>query len=188
MSYESDRSGKSDTFPRRKIEKLNSEKDKSFDVEQLQNAIRALTNVVVGLKKTNSEASSSRGYFKNQFRQNLNTNNKNTPPDIAANEDIFNTIWVVLSLSEAPSSQEINENEEEEETENDEELEEPQQVNVHFWDSLIKKRESKNPPTGQHAYNTRSRAFTNTRGASSSSTTNNDNNNSQPNKQTQSGK
>ena len=93
MSYDPDRSGKSDTFPRRKIGKLNSEKDKAFDVEQLQNAIWALTNEVIGLKKTNSEASSSKGYFKNQFRQNPNTNNKrNTPPNIAANEEIFNTI------------------------------------------------------------------------------------------------
>ena len=33
MSYEPDRSGKSDTFPRRKIEKPNLEKDKIFDVE-----------------------------------------------------------------------------------------------------------------------------------------------------------
>ena len=68
MSYELDRSGKVDTFSRKKIERPNSEKDKAFDVEQLQNAIRALTNEVVGLKKTNSEASSSRGYFRNQFR------------------------------------------------------------------------------------------------------------------------
>ena len=68
MSYEPDRSGKSDTFPRRKTENLNSEKDKAFDIEQLQNAIRTLTNEVVGLKKTNSEASPSRGYFINQFR------------------------------------------------------------------------------------------------------------------------
>ena len=116
MSYEPDRSGKYDTFPRRKIEKLNSEKDKAFDVEQLQNAIRALTNEVVGLKKTNSEASSSRGYFRNQFRQNPNTNNKtSTPPDIATNEEIFNTIRAVLSLSETPSNQEKTENEKEEE-------------------------------------------------------------------------
>ena len=122
MSYEPDRSGKSDTFPCRKIEKLNSEKDKAFDVEQLQNAIWALTNEVVGLKKTNSEASSSRGYFRNQFRQNLNTTNKtNTPPDIATNEEIFNTIRVVLSLSDIPSNQEITENEEDEELENEEE-------------------------------------------------------------------
>ena len=93
MSYEPDRSGKSDTFPRRKIEKLNSEKDKAFDVEHLQNAIRALTNEVVGLKKTNSEASSSRGYFKNQFKQNPNKINKtNTSADIVVNEEIFNTI------------------------------------------------------------------------------------------------
>ena len=33
MSYEPDRSGKSDTFPRRKIEKPNSKKYKAFDVE-----------------------------------------------------------------------------------------------------------------------------------------------------------
>ena len=92
-SYEPDRSGKVDTFPHKKIERPNSEKDKSFDVEQLQNAIRVLTNEVVGLKKTNSEASPSRGYFRNQFRQNPNTNNKtNTPPDVAVNEEIFNTI------------------------------------------------------------------------------------------------
>ena len=35
MSYELDRSGKSDSFPRRKMEKLNSDKDKAFDIEQL---------------------------------------------------------------------------------------------------------------------------------------------------------
>ena len=138
MSYEPDRSGKSDTFPRRKTKKLNSKKDKAFAIEQLQNAIWTLTNEVVGLNKTNSEASPSRGYFRNQFRQNPNTNNKNTPPDIAANEEIFNTIRAVLSLSEIPSNQEITENEEEEESENDEESEEPQQVNGHFWDSLVK--------------------------------------------------
>ena len=87
MSYEPDRSGKDDTFPHRKIKIPNSEKDKAFDVEQLQNAIRALANEVVGLKKTNSEASSSRGYFRNQFRQNPNTNDKtSTPPEIAVNE------------------------------------------------------------------------------------------------------
>ena len=80
----------------------------------------------------------------------------------------------------------MTKNEEEEEIENDEELEEPQQVNGHFWDSLVKYYEGKSPPSGQHAYNTRSRAFTNTPGASSSSTLSNDNNNSQPNKQTQS--
>ena len=116
MSYELDRSGKSDTFPCRKTEKLNSEKGKAFEIEQLQNAIRTLTNEVVGLKKTNSEASSSRGYFRNQFRQNPNINNKNTPPDIAANEEIFNTIQAILSLSETPSSQEVTKNEEEEES------------------------------------------------------------------------
>ena len=33
MSYELDRSGKSNTFPCRKMEKLNSEKDKAFDIE-----------------------------------------------------------------------------------------------------------------------------------------------------------
>ena len=47
---------------------------------------------------------------------------------------------------------------------------------------------SRNPPSGQHAYNTHSKAFANTPRASSSSTSSNDNNNSQPNKQTQSGK
>ena len=51
----------------------------------------------------------------------------------------------------------------------------------------MKEHENKSPPTGQHAYNTRSRAFANTPGASRS-ITNNDNNNSQPNKQAQSGK
>ena len=91
-------------------------------------------------------------------------------------------------MSETPSSQEITENEEEEESENDEEAEEPQQFNGNFWDSLVKEYESKSPPAGQHACNTRSRTFANTPGASSSSTTNNDNNNSQPNKQTHSGK
>ena len=91
-------------------------------MEQLQNAILALTNEVVGLKKTNSEASSSRGYFRNQFRQNPNTTNKtNTPPDIATNEEIFNTIRAVLSLYETPSDQEITKNEEEEESEIEEE-------------------------------------------------------------------
>ena len=52
MSYEPDRSGKANTFPRRMIERPNSEKDKAFDIEQLHNAIWALTNEVVGLKKT----------------------------------------------------------------------------------------------------------------------------------------
>ena len=89
-------------------------------------------------------------------------------------------------MSETPS-QEMNENEEEEESENDEESEEPQQINGHFWDSFVKEHESRNPPSGQHAYNTRSKATTNTPGASSS-TTNTDNNNSQPYKQTQSSK
>ena len=79
-------------------------------------------------------------------------------------------------------------NEEEEESENDEELEEPQQVNGHFWDSIVKDYEGKSPPSGQHAYNTCSRTLTNTPGASSSSTPSNDNNNSQPNKQNQFGK
>ena len=50
-------------------------------------------------------------------------------------------------MSETPSSQEINENEEEEESKNDEESEEPQQVNGHFWDSLVKEHETKSPPT-----------------------------------------
>ena len=68
MSYEPDRSGKADTFPHRNIERSNSEEDKAFDVEQLQNAIRASTNEVTGLKKTNSKNSSSRRYFINQFR------------------------------------------------------------------------------------------------------------------------
>ena len=87
MSYEPDGSGKDDNFPRKKIERPNLEKDKAFDVEQLHNVIRALTNKVVGLKKTNSETSYSRGYFRNQFRQNPNTNNKtSSPPDIAVNE------------------------------------------------------------------------------------------------------
>ena len=104
MYYAPDRSGKSDSFPRRKTEKLNSDKDKVFDIENLQNTIWTLTNEVVGLKKTNSEASPSRGYFRNQFRQNPNTNNKNTPPNIAANEEIFNTIRAILSLSETLSS------------------------------------------------------------------------------------
>ena len=69
----------------------------------------------------------------------------------------------------------------------DEELKEPQQVNGHFWDSLVKYYEGKSPPSRQHAYNTHSRTFANTPRASSSSTSSNDNNNSQPNKQTQSG-
>ena len=87
MSYEPDRSGKVDTFPRKKIERPNSDKDKAFDVEQLQNSIRELTNEVIGLKKTNSETSSSRRYFRNKFRQNPNTNNKSSsPPDIEVNE------------------------------------------------------------------------------------------------------
>ena len=52
--------------------------------------IRALTNEVVGLKKTNSEASSSKGYFKNQFKQNMAANNKpSSPPDRAVNEEIL---------------------------------------------------------------------------------------------------
>ena len=39
MSYEPERSGKSDSFPRRKIEKPNADKDKAFDIEKLHNAI-----------------------------------------------------------------------------------------------------------------------------------------------------
>ena len=112
---------------------------------------------MVGLKKTNSEASSSRGYFRNQFRQNSTTNNKpSSPSDIAINEEIFNTIWAVLSLSETSSNQETVDHEEEEQSENEEEFQEPQQLNGHFWDSLVKDSESRNPPSGQHAYNTRS--------------------------------
>ena len=127
MSYEPNRSGKFDTFPRKKIEIPNSKKYKAFDVEQLQNDIRALTNEVIGLKKTNYENSSSRGYFRNQFRQNPNTNNKtSSPPDIAVNEENFNTIRAVLSLSETPSNQETVDNDKEEESKNEEELEEPQ--------------------------------------------------------------
>ena len=180
MSYEPDKSGKVDTFPHKKIERPNLEKDKAFDVEQLQNVIWALTNEVIGLKKTSFETSSSRGYFRNKFRQNPNTNNKtSSPPDIAVNEEIFNTIRAVLSLSETPSNQETTNNEEEEESGNEEELEEPQQVNGHFWDSLVKYYEGRSPPLGQHAYNTETRTFTNTPGASSSSTPSKDNNNSQ---------
>ena len=114
MSYEPERSGKVDTFPCKKIERPNSDKDKAFDVEKLQNAIQALTNEVIGLKKTNSETSSSRGYFRNQFRHKFNTNNKtSSPPNIAVNEEIFNTIQAVLSLSEIPSNQETIDNDEE---------------------------------------------------------------------------
>ena len=114
MSYEPERSGKIDTFPCKKVEISILDKDKAFDVEQLQNSIRELINEMEGLKKTNSEASSCRGYFRNQFRQNLTTNNKpSSPPDIVVNEEIFNTIRAVLSLSETSSNQEIVDHEEE---------------------------------------------------------------------------
>ena len=49
----------------------------------------------------------------------------------------------------------------------------------------MKDSESRNPPSGQRAYNTWSRTFANTFGASSTSTPSNDNNKSRPNKQTQ---
>ena len=64
LTYEPDRSGKIDTFPWKRIEKSSLDKDKAFNVEQIQNSIRELTNEVVGLNK-NLEASSSRGYFRN---------------------------------------------------------------------------------------------------------------------------
>ena len=46
MSCRPERSGKVDTFPRKKVERSSLDKDKEFDVEQLQNAIQALTNEV----------------------------------------------------------------------------------------------------------------------------------------------
>ena len=74
-----------------------------------------------GLKRTNLETSSSRGYFRNQFRQNMIVNNKpSSLLDIVVNEEIFNTIWAVLSLSETSSNQEIVDHEDEEQYENEE--------------------------------------------------------------------
>ena len=104
---------------------------------------------MVGLKKTNSEASSSKGYFKNQFKQNMAANNKpSSPPGITVNEEIFNTIRVVLSLSEIYSNQETIDHEEEEQSKNEKEFQEPQQLNGNFWDSLVKDSEGRNPPAG----------------------------------------
>ena len=47
-------------------------------------------------------------------------NQPSSPPNIVVNEEIFNTIWVVLSLSETSSNQEIVDHEEEEQYENEE--------------------------------------------------------------------
>ena len=88
LPYEPKKTGKVDTFPRKKIERPSSYEDKAFDVEQLQNATRVLTNEVVGLKN-NSESSSPRDYFRNQFRQHNANNSSNPPPDVAVNEEIF---------------------------------------------------------------------------------------------------
>ena len=65
LTYELERSGKIDKFPRKRTEissKSSSYKDKSFDVDRLQNSIRSLTKEVVGLKKI-QKSSSSRGIF-----------------------------------------------------------------------------------------------------------------------------
>ena len=64
------------------------------------------------MKKTNTKGSSSGGYFRNQFRQNLITSNKeNHPPDVEVNEKIFNTIREVFSMPESSSNQESNDQE-----------------------------------------------------------------------------
>ena len=104
LTYEPVRNRKIDTFPRKRTKKSNPNKDKEFDVGRLQNAIRALTNEVVGLKK-NSKASSSRGFFRNQFRKNTASNKTNSPPDVAINEEIFDTIRAVLSMPKTSSNQ-----------------------------------------------------------------------------------
>ena len=106
LPYEPKKTGKVDTFPRKKIERPNRDKDKAFDFEQLQNATRVLTNEVVGLKN-NSESSSSRGYFRNQFRQNTNSNSSNPFAGAVVNEDKFNTIHVVLSIPKSSSNQAV---------------------------------------------------------------------------------
>ena len=51
----------------------------------------------------------------------MTTNNKpSSPPDIVVNEEIFNTILAILSLSETSSNQETIDHEEEEQYENEE--------------------------------------------------------------------
>ena len=104
LKYEPERSRKIDTFPRKITKKSNQDKDKSFYVQQLWNTIRALTNEVVGLNK-NSQASTYKVFFRNQFRKNTTNNNKNSPPGVVINEEIFNTIRVVLSIPESSSKQ-----------------------------------------------------------------------------------
>ena len=104
LTFEPKRNKKIDTFPRKRTEKYNPDKDKAFDVEQLQNVIIELTNEVVGLEK-NSNASTSRGFFRNQFMKNSTSIKTNSPLDVAVNEEIFNTIHVVLSIPEYSSNQ-----------------------------------------------------------------------------------
>ena len=75
LTYEPERSRKIDTFYHKRTEKSSSDKERAFDVEQLHNSIIALTSKVAGLKKK-SEISSSKEYFRNQFRQNTVTSKK----------------------------------------------------------------------------------------------------------------
>ena len=55
LTYEPERSGKIDTFSRKRTEKSSSYKDKTFDVEKIQKIIRTLANEVVGLKKNSGK-------------------------------------------------------------------------------------------------------------------------------------
>ena len=113
----------------------------------------------------------------------MNNNKLNTPPDVAVNEEIFNTIKAVLSMPESSLNQEVVDQEEEENYENEDKPQEQQQQLVgHFWDSLVKDAKSKSPPTGQHSYNIRSKGLIGTPRASSLNPTKG-NNNPQPAKQ-----
>ena len=52
-----------------------------------------------------------------------------------------------MSLSETSSNQETVDHEEEEQSKNEEEFEEAQQLNGHFWASLVKYYESRITPS-----------------------------------------
>ena len=135
---------------------------------------------MVGLRK-NLKASSSRGYFRNQFRKITVNNKTNPPPDVAVNEEIFNTINAVLSMLESSSNQEVVDQENDGNSKNEDEPQEPQQLIRHFWDGLVKNDESKSPPSGQQYCNTQSKGSIGSHGASSSKPTKG-NNNPQPTK------
>ena len=82
----------------------------------------------------------------------------NSPPDVAGNEEIFNTIRATLSMLEVSTNEEIVDQEIEEKYENeDESQEQEQQLVAHFWDSLVKNSKNKHPPSGKHSYNTTSK-------------------------------